>query len=56
MSAVESRFGYTLGEEKLHEAAYDAYLTGLCFLAMSNQLGMFGSVHLVKIHCEKLIS
>lgn len=41
VSAAEDKFGYTLNEEKQHEAAYDAYMTGLCFLAMSNQLGMF---------------
>lgn len=31
--------GYNLGYDRLHEAAYDAYITGLCFLGMSNQIG-----------------
>lgn len=31
--------GYKLSEDKFHEAAYDAYITGLCFLAMSRQIG-----------------
>ena len=31
--------GYSLGEsnEKYHEAGYDAFITGLCFIAMSNR-------------------
>jgi poly(A)-specific ribonuclease len=31
--------GYSLGEtnEKYHEAGYDAFITGLCFIALSNR-------------------
>ena len=25
--------------QKYHEAGYDAFITGLCFIAMSNRLG-----------------
>jgi poly(A)-specific ribonuclease len=31
--------GYTSLDEKYHEAAYDAYITGLCFITMANHLG-----------------
>ncbi|XP_049868780.1 poly(A)-specific ribonuclease PARN-like isoform X2 [Pectinophora gossypiella] len=30
--------GYNRAEDKQHEAGYDAYVTGLCFLAMHNHL------------------
>ncbi|XP_072749603.1 poly(A)-specific ribonuclease PARN isoform X2 [Anoplolepis gracilipes] len=30
---------YSLSTEKSHEAGYDAYITGLCFIALSNYLG-----------------
>ncbi|EFN75773.1 poly(A)-specific ribonuclease PARN [Harpegnathos saltator] len=30
---------YSISTEKLHEAGYDAYITGLCFIALSNYLG-----------------
>ena len=30
---------YTRCAEKTHEAGYDAYITGLCFIALSNYLG-----------------
>lgn len=30
---------YKLDDSNLHEAAYDAYITGICFTAMSNFLG-----------------
>ncbi|GLH08416.1 Poly(A)-specific ribonuclease PARN [Gryllus bimaculatus] len=36
--AVEGR-GYASAEEKAHEAGYDAYLTGVCFLTLANYLG-----------------
>ena len=31
--------GYSLGDsnEKFHEAGFDAFVTGLCFIAMSNR-------------------
>ncbi|KAK3707093.1 hypothetical protein QZH41_004166 [Actinostola sp. cb2023] len=32
---------YKEGSENLHEAAYDAYITGLSFLSMANYLGCF---------------
>lgn len=32
--------GYHITDEKEHEAGYDAYITGLCFLAMWKYLGM----------------
>ena len=31
--------GYSTESERLHEAGYDAYITGLCFIIMSNYLG-----------------
>ncbi|GAB5583056.1 poly(A)-specific ribonuclease PARN isoform X1 [Prionailurus iriomotensis] len=41
---VESAEGfpsYDTATEQLHEAGYDAYITGLCFLSMANYLGSF---------------
>lgn len=35
---VEGR-SYSISTEKSHEAGYDAYITGLCFIALSNYLG-----------------
>ncbi|XP_029169507.1 poly(A)-specific ribonuclease PARN-like [Nylanderia fulva] len=35
---VEGR-SYSVLTEKSHEAGYDAYITGLCFIALSNYLG-----------------
>ncbi|KAL2086513.1 hypothetical protein ACEWY4_017572 [Coilia grayii] len=32
---------YDTGTEQLHEAGYDAYITGLCFISMANYLGSF---------------
>ena len=37
----EENFGYANSDEKYHDAGYDAYVTGFCFLAMANYLGMF---------------
>eukprot|EP00095_Tigriopus_kingsejongensis_P008480 snap_masked-scaffold18_size714446-processed-gene-4.9 protein:Tk08480 transcript:snap_masked-scaffold18_size714446-processed-gene-4.9-mRNA-1 annotation:"hypothetical protein SINV_07959" len=31
--------GYSLSTDKYHEAGYDAYVTGLCFIGMANHLG-----------------
>ena len=31
--------GYVLSDAKYHEAGYDAFVTGLCFIAMSNRMG-----------------
>uniref|UniRef100_A0A8C5PU59 Poly(A)-specific ribonuclease PARN n=1 Tax=Leptobrachium leishanense TaxID=445787 RepID=A0A8C5PU59_9ANUR len=33
--------GYNTDSEQLHEAGYDAYITGLCFISMANYLGSF---------------
>ncbi|XP_058798112.1 poly(A)-specific ribonuclease PARN-like isoform X2 [Phymastichus coffea] len=38
MENVENR-SYKISKDKLHEAGYDAYITGLCFIALSNRLG-----------------
>jgi len=38
VQSIEGR-NYSTGIEKLHEAGYDAYITGLCFIALSNYLG-----------------
>ncbi|KAJ8386172.1 hypothetical protein AAFF_G00175960 [Aldrovandia affinis] len=41
---VESAEGfprYDTAAERLHEAGYDAYITGLCFISMANYLGAF---------------
>ncbi|KAJ8391844.1 hypothetical protein AAFF_G00084600 [Aldrovandia affinis] len=41
---VESAEGfpsYDTATEQLHEAGYDAYITGLCFISMTNYLGSF---------------
>uniref|UniRef100_A0AAQ5ZY03 Poly(A)-specific ribonuclease PARN n=1 Tax=Amphiprion ocellaris TaxID=80972 RepID=A0AAQ5ZY03_AMPOC len=32
---------YDTAQEQLHEAGYDAYITGLCFISMANYLGSF---------------
>ncbi|KAL6446904.1 hypothetical protein ACFW04_001363 [Cataglyphis niger] len=32
-------YSYSTSTEKSHEAGYDAYITGLCFIALSNYLG-----------------
>ncbi|KAL6482507.1 hypothetical protein MHYP_G00105870 [Metynnis hypsauchen] len=32
---------YDTAAEQLHEAGYDAYITGLCFISMANYLGSF---------------
>ncbi|KAG5319117.1 PARN ribonuclease, partial [Acromyrmex heyeri] len=37
---VEGR-SYSMSTEKYHEAGYDAYITGLCFIALSNYLGQY---------------
>ncbi|MBN3318078.1 PARN ribonuclease, partial [Atractosteus spatula] len=41
---VESADGfpsYDTASEQLHEAGYDAYITGLCFISMANYFGTF---------------
>lgn len=32
---------YNLLDDKAHEAGYDAYMTGLCYISMSNYLGEY---------------
>jgi len=41
----EEGHGYTTLTDKYHEAAYDAYVTGLCFISMANYLGNYFTVH-----------
>lgn len=48
VNVAENGCGYTLNEERLHEAAYDAYVTGLCFLGMSNQIGKLNTTNIFK--------
>jgi hypothetical protein len=31
--------------DRYHEAGYDAYVTGLCFISMANYLGNYFTVH-----------
>jgi poly(A)-specific ribonuclease len=38
---LDQEFSRYKGSEKLHEAAYDAYITGLSFISMANYLGSF---------------
>ncbi len=36
---AEGFHSYDTAQEQLHEAGYDAYITGLCFISMANYLG-----------------
>ena len=58
VEAIENR-SYSLDNDKLHEAGYDAYVTGLCFIALCNRLGQFLLLKLcnfcIKIHVYNLI-
>ncbi|XP_057605095.1 poly(A)-specific ribonuclease PARN isoform X1 [Hippopotamus amphibius kiboko] len=50
---VESAEGfpsYDTASEQLHEAGYDAYITGLCFISMANYLGGHYTCF-CQIHC-----
>nr|XP_012151358.1 PREDICTED: poly(A)-specific ribonuclease PARN-like isoform X2 [Megachile rotundata] len=38
VESIDGR-GYSMLAEKCHEAGYDAYITGICFIALSNYLG-----------------
>merc|ERR1712111_56823 len=38
VSPAEPDQGYDLSDEKYHEAGYDAFVTGLCFLSMAQRL------------------
>ncbi|XP_069066524.1 poly(A)-specific ribonuclease PARN isoform X1 [Pleurodeles waltl] len=47
---------YDTSSEQLHEAGYDAYITGLCFISMANFLGSFLTPPKSHISCtSKLI-
>ncbi len=41
--------GYSLKSPKYHEAGYDAFITGLCFIAMANRLGLLSQVRVVVV-------
>ncbi|XP_047109506.1 poly(A)-specific ribonuclease PARN-like isoform X1 [Schistocerca piceifrons] len=45
---AEDGYGYSADSDKYHEAGYDAYVTGLCFLTMVQHLGL-------KLTSEKLL-
>ncbi|MGH0114755.1 UNVERIFIED_CONTAM: hypothetical protein FKN15_046550 [Acipenser sinensis] len=39
VDSAEGFLSYNTASEQLHEAGYDAYITGLCFISMANFLG-----------------
>uniref|UniRef100_A0A8D0L5E2 Poly(A)-specific ribonuclease PARN n=1 Tax=Sphenodon punctatus TaxID=8508 RepID=A0A8D0L5E2_SPHPU len=41
VDSAEGFPSYNTASEQLHEAGYDAYITGLCFISMANFLGSF---------------
>ncbi|XP_072319625.1 poly(A)-specific ribonuclease PARN isoform X2 [Eucyclogobius newberryi] len=41
VETADSFPSYDTAQEQLHEAGYDAYITGLCFISMTNYLGSF---------------
>ncbi|XP_073447184.1 poly(A)-specific ribonuclease PARN isoform X2 [Aquarana catesbeiana] len=41
VDSAEGFPSYNTSSEQLHEAGYDAYITGLCFVSMANYLGSF---------------
>ncbi|CAL9699823.1 unnamed protein product [Knipowitschia caucasica] len=41
VETAEGFSSYNTAQEQLHEAGYDAYITGLCFVSMANYLGTF---------------
>ncbi|TNN46190.1 Poly(A)-specific ribonuclease PARN [Liparis tanakae] len=41
VETAEGFHSYDTAQEQLHEAGYDAYITGLCFVSMANYLGAF---------------
>lgn len=41
VETAEGFHSYDTAQEQLHEAGYDAYITGLCFISMTNYLGSF---------------
>lgn len=49
---AEGFHSYDTAQEQLHEAGYDAYITGLCFISMANYLGNAQS-HWSCLHIKK---
>ncbi|XP_066593445.1 poly(A)-specific ribonuclease PARN-like isoform X2 [Prorops nasuta] len=49
IEAVEGR-SYDISEEKTHEAGYDAFITGICFIAMINYLGSVTNPEVTMVH------
>ena len=47
---------YDTAQEQLHEAGYDAYITGLCFISMANYLGKNAFLPLCKCASQKIIA
>lgn len=47
VQSIEGR-DYSLATEKFHEAGYDAYITGLCFIALSNYLGEYKYITIIQ--------
>lgn len=41
LESAEGFPSYDTASEQLHEAGYDAYITGLCFISMANFLGIY---------------
>lgn len=41
LESAEGFPSYDTASEQLHEAGYDAYITGLCFISMTNYLGIY---------------
>ncbi|XP_034409821.1 poly(A)-specific ribonuclease PARN [Cyclopterus lumpus] len=41
VETAEGFHSYDTAQQQLHEAGYDAYITGLCFVSMANYLGSF---------------
>lgn len=39
LESAEGFPSYDTASEQLHEAGYDAYITGLCFISMADYLG-----------------
>ena len=46
--------GYALKDVKEHEAGYDAYMTGVCFLALYDHLSMYQKKNCIP-HIEMIL-
>ena len=55
VSAAEAGQGYDLesSDERYHEAGYDAFLTGLCYLAMTSRLTTLSSTASSKVRWQR---